>query len=116
MTTRRPRAQWEALVQEQANSGLSQKAFCQQAGISVSAFGYWKRKLRAQSDAASAASNDRLSLNDWLELSTPADKPVMETGSAADSDAVSGLDQVDTPSPPWRVELDLGDGICLRLR
>ena len=41
-------AYWHALIEEWHLSGLTQKAFCQQRELSLPAFGYWVKKLRAQ--------------------------------------------------------------------
>ena len=46
MNKRRSKHEWQRLIEEQMASGLTQKAFCAQAGIAVATFGYWKRKLR----------------------------------------------------------------------
>ncbi len=48
MNKRRSKIEWRQLIDEQAASGLSQKAFCGQRGIPLASFGYWKRKLRAE--------------------------------------------------------------------
>ncbi|WP_293647985.1 IS66 family insertion sequence element accessory protein TnpA [Thiolapillus sp.] len=47
MSRRRNKTEWQRLIDEQTTSGLSQKAFCQQVGIPLATFGYWKRKLQA---------------------------------------------------------------------
>ncbi len=97
MTTRRTPAQWQKLVAAQQSSGLSQKAFCEQEGLSLATFGYWRRKLRkeawAEEAAASVSVEPSASLDRWIELASP---------------AVTG-------ERPWRIELDLGNGLCLRL-
>ncbi|BAO45091.1 IS66 family insertion sequence element accessory protein TnpA [Thiolapillus brandeum] len=96
MNKRRSKNEWQRLIEEQAASGLTRKAFCEQAGIAVATFGYWKRKLRAEGDKAGldkVASTRRVSLDDWIELSPP----------------------VTEPAPGWHIELDLGNGLCLRL-
>jgi len=95
MNKRRNKVEWQHLIDEQAASSLTQKAFCQQAGIPVATFGYWKRKLRADgvSHCNEPASARSIALDDWIELSPPASEP----------------------SPGWHIELDLGNGICLRL-
>lgn len=55
-TTTRPRhqrrsaEQWRALIEAQARSGLSQKAFCEREGLCAGSFWNWRRRLR-QSDA-----------------------------------------------------------------
>jgi len=96
MNKRRSRNEWQRLIEEQVSSGLTQKAFCERAGIPVATFGYWGRKLR---DERVLRSDERMSqqgvaLDDWIELSPP----------------------VPEQSPSWHIELDLGNGLCLRLR
>ena len=39
---------WLALIQECSASGLSNREFCRQQGISEKSFYYWLRKLRCQ--------------------------------------------------------------------
>jgi len=97
MNKRRSQTEWRRLIDEQAHSGLTQKAFCKQAGIPVASFGYWKRKLRPERINAStpgAARSKTISLADWIELPT--------RGSVSDG--------------VWQIELELGNGVCLRLR
>jgi len=86
---RRSAAQWQHLVEEYQQSGLTQKAFSEQHGIAPSAFGYWKRKLSVPS------STDQDNESSWLDLS-----------ALAIADDQSGI---------WKIELDLGNGIVLRL-
>ncbi len=98
MSKRRNRTEWQQLIDEQMSSSLTQKAFCEQAGIALATFGYWKRKLQSDRLSSSVsgepAGEQQASLEDWVELSAP----VPEAGSG------------------WRIELDLGNGVCLRLR
>lgn len=93
MSKRRNKAEWQRLIDEQASSGLTQKVFCEQAGIPLATFGYWKRKLRAEGVSRSDEEARTVSRDDWIELTAP----IMDTASG------------------WRIELDLGNGICLRL-
>lgn len=96
MNKRRSKNEWQQLIDEQVASGLTQKVFCAQSGIAVATFGYWKHKLQAEGGRAGseeAASTQSVSLDDWIELSPPAT----------------------APAPGWHIELDLGNGICLRL-
>jgi len=37
---------WQSLQAEQAASGLSQKAFCQQRGLNLATFTWWKDRVR----------------------------------------------------------------------
>ena len=46
--------QWAMMVQECVSSGLSNREFCRQHGISEKSFYYWQRKLRTQIIEASA--------------------------------------------------------------
>ena len=39
---------WAMVIQECSNSGLSNREFCRQRGISEKTFYYWLRKLRGQ--------------------------------------------------------------------
>ena len=38
---------WAMLIQESKTSGLTNKEFCEQRGISEKSFYYWQRKLRS---------------------------------------------------------------------
>mgnify|MGYP001086890208 CR=1 FL=1 len=85
---RRSREEWQQLIGEQRQSGLGQKAFCKERGLALSTFTYWKRRIGNSADTQHSEGN-------WLEL------PV-----GISQDASSG----------WDIELDLGGGVCLRLR
>ena len=56
---RRSREEWQRLIHEQTDSGLTQSAFCQANAISLASFQNWKRRL-----AAEAATEP------WVELGT----------------------------------------------
>lgn len=47
------RRKWAVLIEEQRRSGLSQRAFCEQEGLSLNRFYYWLRRLRETSDTVS---------------------------------------------------------------
>ena len=85
-THRRTPSEWKQLIEAQQASGLSQKAFCQEQQISKATFGYWKRKLKQQAVQSPSP---------WIELSSLAAEP--------------------SPEGRWQIELDLGNGVCLRL-
>ena len=85
--------QWQQLVEAQAASGQTQVAFCAEHGLSKSSFQLWKRRLYAASPAGHPDSP-----------STALFTPLTEPPIAAASDG------------GWTIELDLGDGVCLRLR
>ncbi len=86
---RRTAAEWQQLVEEQQASGSTQKEFCELRGIRAATFGYWKRKLSAVS------SMDQSADSSWLDLSA-----LTATGDSSSS---------------WKIELDLGNGVVLRL-
>lgn len=88
-TPRRTPEQWQQLIEQAAISGLTQKRFCEQHGIRPATFGHWKRKLSAVS-----SSNQRTD-SSWLDLSSVL---------GGEEDSVS-----------WKIELDLGNGVVLRL-
>ncbi len=81
--TRRSRDEWQRLIKEQADSGLTQSGFCKANGIGLASFQNWKRRLAAEAPS-----------EPWYELGT-----LSRSASAG-----------------WDIELELGDGICLRLR
>lgn len=80
--------QWQQLIDAQAASGQSQVAFCAEHGLSKSSFQHWKRRLKAGE--------------------IPAATPSALFAPLAD-------ESTDTDSG-WTIDLDLGDGVCLRLR
>lgn len=90
---RRSRKQWTELVELQSGSGLSVPRFCEQSGVSYQSFMNWRKKLSAQTDS----------------LETPS--PFIELTAPGASVATS---QVDADSR-WLIELDLGDGLQLRI-
>jgi len=61
---------WSALIQECRASGLSNREFCRQHGISEKSFYYWLRKLRDQAAEASKSHLIKLEL-------TPAEEDVL---------------------------------------
>lgn len=42
--------QWQALIQDQKNSGLSIRSWCDKNGINQSSFFYWKKRLIAKAE------------------------------------------------------------------
>ncbi len=85
---RRGHEQWSRLISEQQCSQLSQKAYCRKHGLGLSTFQYWKRKLTTSGLPVSSA-------DAWLELP-----------SGVEGSFVGG----------WDIELELGNGICLRFK
>ena len=85
-TPRRSRADWEHLMAQYETGGLKQRAFCEQHAIGYSTFCYWRKRLHQP-----AIENHSEHLFELPML------PVDE-------------------HPDWRVELDLGQGVVLRLK
>ncbi len=89
---RRSAEQWRSLIDDQASSGLSQVAFCKREKIAPSSFAKWKRKLSTPGSKRQELTPD---LTPWIDLGPLGSQP--------------------KPSA-WDIELDLGGGVCLRLR
>lgn len=60
--SRRDAGGWQGLMDQQAASGLSRKAFCEREGIVRSSFESWRRRLASRSAAGG-----------FVELTVPAD-------------------------------------------
>jgi hypothetical protein len=92
MSKRRTRKQWQALVDEQHQSGLSGAAFCREHGVGYISFCKWRKRLaEAPSDAAEASSAPG-----FVDVSS-----LMNNSGATARD--------------WNIVLSLGDGVELRL-
>ena len=85
--------QWQILIDQFETSGLSPRAFCQQAGISHGTFSRWRRRLTIVDEQPPRAI-PKADL--FVELSAEATPPVA--------------------TPAWDVELQLGRDVFLRLR
>lgn len=93
---RRSPEQWQRLIEQQAASALNQAAFCASQGLAKTTFQHWKRRLRTP--ASTALSQPPVSAM-FAPLGAP-DEPPRE----------------DEPDSRWTIELDLGEGVCLRFR
>lgn len=85
--TRRDHSAWEQLMAQYETSNISQRVFCEQHGIAYSTFGYWRKQLRQSASVEKSSAA-------LVEL------PMFPLEPAAD----------------WRVELDLGQGVVLRMK
>ena len=83
---RKSRAHWIELMSSYESGDLSQREFCKRHAVAYSTFGYWRKRLR--SPVVPSASEP------LLELSP------LALGNGGE----------------WRVELDLGCGVKLRVR
>lgn len=86
---RKSRAQWVELMAMYEAGVLSQREFCEQHEVAYSTFGYWRKRLRSPTLPVMAVAEPLVELSPF--------------GVADDT-------------PPWRVELDLGCGLVLRVR
>ncbi len=97
--TRLNHEQWQQIVNQQLESGLNQKKFCQIHNISLATFSNWKRKLKDESAPHSQTiqpQHDSQFDKEWIEL--PVDLPSTAKHS------------------PWHMELELPGGVILRMR
>lgn len=90
-TPRRTAEQWQRLVDQQIQSGLSGAAFCKAEGIKYQSFMNWRTKLTQTGDAPASESQ-------FIEL------------TAAEPDQLH-----DASSSYWLIELDLAPGVQLRI-
>lgn len=90
---RRSRQQWIELIELQPGSGLSAPKFCEQAGVSYQSFMAWRKKIKTpQKETANSPK--------FIELTAP-EKSMIQGEPLSVSQ--------------WQVELDLGNGIQLRI-
>ena len=98
-TIRRTAAQWQTLVAEQRRSGLSMAAFCRREELTYQSFVTHARRVPAV--VADERTDAELALPEFVEIGTA---------------AALGPASAPAPSSPWLVELDLGEGLQLRIR
>jgi len=97
---RRSPEEWQALIKQFNQSQLSRQAFCKQQSLALSTFDLWRRRLKIV-DAQPPRPSEAM----FVELSSSDD---------ARSSARSGQP---LPAPTgWDIELQIGDGVVLRLR
>ena len=91
MRKHRTPEQWQALINQQRDSGLSASKFCKQENIGYASFCNWRKRLSDQAAGDSADSGEA----GFLDLSS--------LMGAAQS------------GPGWNIVLSLGNGVELRL-
>lgn len=97
--------EWRQLIEEQRRGEESQDVFCEARGLGRSTFQAWKRRLYGKKkESTLAATRAPVPAQDMSGLFTPLAPPVAESGSR------------DRGMAGWTVELQLGGGLCLRLR
>ena len=84
--------QWQALVNQQRDSGLSARQFCEQENIGYASFCNWRKRL-----------------------SDPAADDSAGSGEASFLDLSSLMDTSQSSGPGWNIVLSLGNGVELRL-
>ena len=85
---RRNASEWTAIMADYARSGLSQRVFCEQSELSIKSFARWRRRLRT----------------------TVVEQPEFVAVRA------ESTEEVDVTRTSWDMELELGDGMTLRIR
>lgn len=107
---RRSAEEWAALLEAQADSGLSQRVFCEQARVALSTFRLWKRKLGSAEPLQATAS-----ASDLKAGFVPLFEHGRVDGAAREEVAATGVPGADAAGG-WQVDLDLGDGLRLTVR
>lgn len=113
--SRRTAAEWQALIRRYAQGDLTLRAFCAQEGVAESTFTAWRRRLQAAPVAPSAAPKP-------AEVAEPTPSAPESAGGLFAELSLPGTSPSDDPlqgvqdAAPWEVELDLGAGVCLRIR
>jgi hypothetical protein len=85
---RHSRSDWERLMEQYESGDIPQRQFCEVHGLAYSTFGYWRKQLRSTRRTARTVRQV---------------EPVLE------------LPVYSSHGSPWRVELDLGQGMILRI-
>ncbi|QJR79325.1 transposase [Alteromonas pelagimontana] len=80
--------QWQQVIEQQVNSGLTVSEFCTQHKLTAASFYLWRKKLSGTDRSAS------LKQNEWLAFDMPASA---------------------SPDTPWQIELALPGGVVLRM-
>ena len=92
MRKHRTPEQWQALVDQHRDSGLSASQFCKQENIGYSSFCNWRKRLSDQ----------------------PTDNST-DSGEASFLDLSSLMGSSHSSVPGWHIVLSLGNGVELRL-
>ncbi|MFQ5745537.1 MAG: hypothetical protein ACE5HV_18455 [Acidobacteriota bacterium] len=85
---RRNESEWAAILAEYKASGLAARVFCEQANLTMKSFSRWRRRLQP----------DTLEQAEFVAVT--AEEPSQDRG----------------PTTTLDVEIDLGDGMTLRIR
>lgn len=93
---RRSASEWRALLQAFSHSGETRAQFCERHGLALSTFDWWRSRLRRESTTVSDT--------------TPSTANALFVELAQEEKPMAVV------SPCWDVELELGNGVFLRLR
>ncbi len=96
---RRGAEEWRKIFADWAASGQTQADFCRDHGIGYSTFQKWKRTLDVEGPSAATTESAKSSVPLFAEVAWPTEEPA--SGGAGQQ---------------WDIELQLGPGICLRIR
>lgn len=90
----RTQEQWKAMLNEYENSGLTKVEFCKQQGIATSSLQRWLKFFNDQPKSDTPF----IDITESLSSATPGQVPATDD------------------TRPWQVELELGNGVTLRVR
>lgn len=91
-TVKRTAAQWQQIFDEQQQSGLAVKHYCELHHLTLSNFYLWRKKLTNSKPKPTAQTDEQ----NWQEIALP-----------------------EFPSPDtqvWLIELNLPNGVTLKMR
>jgi len=113
---RRSREEWQGIVEEYEACTTPQEQFCAERGLSTTQLRRWRRRFIEEASAggsfdaaADSADAPADTLVDFLEFPLTAPKVQAQAAQPVPMPAPSG-------NGHWRVELDLGGGLVLRVR
>ncbi|MDE0713371.1 MAG: hypothetical protein OXI10_00665 [Gammaproteobacteria bacterium] len=113
---RRSREEWQCIVEEYEACTTPQEQFCAERGLSTTQLRRWRRRFILEASAGGSCDvSDSVvpapadTLVDFLEFPMTAPKAPAQAAQPVPMPAPSG-------NGHWRVELDLGGGLVLRLR
>ncbi len=93
---KRTKEQWQRILDDQPNSGLTVTSYCELNEIAISNFYHWKCKLSKEPRAIAHQSSCNVSkTEDWIPLA-----PSVAT----------------RPLSTWDIELNLPNGVTLKMR
>ena len=87
---------WRSLVLAQESSGLSISRYCQEQGVVLAQFYYWRQRLRRGTGPQAASSSSVSTLPEFLELGLPGEREAVRQA--------------------LEIRLDLGAGCTLTIR